>query len=209
MRAPAQGNVMPVDVAKVRLERDHRPGAAFDPRRRHDLARVQEAPSQVRVGGPVVDADDAIARRRQALHESGGVVDGGDHTWRGPASDAAARYHRAVTLIALAGIAAAVISLIDPVPYIRDILRGATRPHRGTWLIWSALGATAFASQLAERRDLEPGAGRRADGHDGAHPGPLDPVRDGRRVGGAALILHRRRSMRAETAQTAEAPGAG
>ncbi len=55
-----------------------------------------------------------------------------------------------MTLIALAGIAAAVISLIDPVPYVRDILRGATRPHRGTWLIWSALGATAFASQLAD-----------------------------------------------------------
>jgi hypothetical protein len=55
-----------------------------------------------------------------------------------------------VTLIALAGIAAAVISLIDPVPYLRDILRGATRPHRGTWLIWSALGATAFASQPAD-----------------------------------------------------------
>jgi hypothetical protein len=55
-----------------------------------------------------------------------------------------------VTPSALAGIAAGVLSLIDPVPYIRDILRGVTRPHRGTWLIWSALGATAFASQLAD-----------------------------------------------------------
>ena len=55
-----------------------------------------------------------------------------------------------MTLIALAGLAAAVLSLIDPVPYIRDILRGKTRPHRGTWLIWSVLGATAFASQFAD-----------------------------------------------------------
>jgi hypothetical protein len=55
-----------------------------------------------------------------------------------------------VSLIALAGIAAAVLSLIDPVPYIRDILRGMPRPHRGTWLIWSALGVTAFASQFAD-----------------------------------------------------------
>ena len=55
-----------------------------------------------------------------------------------------------MTLIALAGIAAAVLSLIDPVPYIRDILRGKTRPHRGTWLIWTVLGATAFASQFAD-----------------------------------------------------------
>jgi hypothetical protein len=55
-----------------------------------------------------------------------------------------------VTTLALLGIAAAVISLVDPIPYIRDILRGRTRPHRGTWLIWSTLGATAFASQLSD-----------------------------------------------------------
>ena len=55
-----------------------------------------------------------------------------------------------MTNLALLGIAAAVLSLIDPVPYIRDILRGTTRPHRGTWLVWSALGATAFVTQLAD-----------------------------------------------------------
>lgn len=55
-----------------------------------------------------------------------------------------------MTLFALLGIAAAVLSLLDLVPYVRDTLRGLTRPHRGTWLIWSALGATAFASQLAD-----------------------------------------------------------
>jgi hypothetical protein len=47
-------------------------------------------------------------------------------------------------------MAAAVMSVVDVVPYIRDVLRGITRPHRGTWLIWSALGATAFASQYAD-----------------------------------------------------------
>jgi hypothetical protein len=55
-----------------------------------------------------------------------------------------------VTLFALFGVAAAVLSLVDPVPYIRDVLRGLTRPQRGTWFIWSALGAIAFASQLAD-----------------------------------------------------------
>ena len=55
-----------------------------------------------------------------------------------------------MTLLALPGIAAGFLSLIDPIPYVRDILRGRTRPHRGTWFIWSALGATAFASQLAD-----------------------------------------------------------
>ena len=57
---------------------------------------------------------------------------------------------RAVTPLPLLGIAAAVVSLVDLVPYVRDTLRQLTRPHRGTWLIWSALGATAFASQLAD-----------------------------------------------------------
>jgi hypothetical protein len=55
-----------------------------------------------------------------------------------------------VTLWAAAGIAAAVLSLIDPVPYLRDVLRGRTRPHRGTWCIWSVLGVTAFFSQWAD-----------------------------------------------------------
>jgi hypothetical protein len=55
-----------------------------------------------------------------------------------------------VTLLPVLGVAAAVLSLIDPLPYVRDVLRGRTRPHRATWLIWSALGATAFASQLAD-----------------------------------------------------------
>jgi hypothetical protein len=51
---------------------------------------------------------------------------------------------------AAAGIAAAAISLIDPVPYLRDVVRGSTRPHRGTWCIWSVLGVTAFISQWAD-----------------------------------------------------------
>jgi hypothetical protein len=55
-----------------------------------------------------------------------------------------------VTPLALSGVAAGVLSLVDPVPYVRDILHALTRLHRGTWLIWSALGATAFASQLAD-----------------------------------------------------------
>jgi hypothetical protein len=53
-------------------------------------------------------------------------------------------------MVALAGVTAAVLSVIDLVPYIRDIFRGTTRPHRGTWLIWSVLGAIAFASQFAD-----------------------------------------------------------
>ena len=49
-----------------------------------------------------------------------------------------------------AGIAAGVIAAIDPLPYIRDTIRGSTRPHRGTWLIWTLHTMIAFWSQLAD-----------------------------------------------------------
>lgn len=50
---------------------------------------------------------------------------------------------------AVAGLLGAAVSLVDPLPYIRDVVARRTRPHRGTWLIWAVLGTTAFASQLA------------------------------------------------------------
>ena len=35
-------------------------------------------------------------------------------------------------------------------PYLRDTLRRVTRPHRGTWLIWSLLGIVVCVSQRAD-----------------------------------------------------------
>jgi hypothetical protein len=55
-----------------------------------------------------------------------------------------------VSVYAVFGILAGAISCVDAVPYICGILRGGTRPHRGTWCIWSILGVTAFASQAAD-----------------------------------------------------------
>jgi hypothetical protein len=49
---------------------------------------------------------------------------------------------------AVLGVAAAVCSCVDALPYIRDVLRGWTRPHRGTWGVWALLAVTAFTSQL-------------------------------------------------------------
>jgi hypothetical protein len=46
-------------------------------------------------------------------------------------------------LAVLAGVA-------NTVPYIRDTLRGVTRPHRGTWLIWSVLATVVCLSQRAD-----------------------------------------------------------
>ena len=48
------------------------------------------------------------------------------------------------------GVLAAAIGVADTVPYVRDILRGTTRPHRGTWLIWSTLTVVAVFSQRAD-----------------------------------------------------------
>jgi hypothetical protein len=43
-------------------------------------------------------------------------------------------------MLAAAALLAALLAVIDTVPYVRDILRGTTRPQRATWLIWSVLG---------------------------------------------------------------------
>jgi len=48
------------------------------------------------------------------------------------------------------GILAGLIGSADAIPYVRDVLRGSTRPHRGTWLIWSVLAVIALLSQRAD-----------------------------------------------------------
>jgi hypothetical protein len=55
-----------------------------------------------------------------------------------------------VSPFVVAGLLAGIVSIVDPIPYIRDVRRGLTRPHRGTWLIWSVLGVTAFWANLAD-----------------------------------------------------------
>jgi hypothetical protein len=52
--------------------------------------------------------------------------------------------------VAILGVAAGLAGIADTVPYVRDILRGSTRPHRGTWLIWAVLAAVACLSQRAD-----------------------------------------------------------
>ena len=36
------------------------------------------------------------------------------------------------------GILAVGVAVADTIPYVRDILGGTTRPHRGTWLVWGS-----------------------------------------------------------------------
>ncbi len=52
---------------------------------------------------------------------------------------------------ALAGIGAAVFMIVGTVPYIRDMLRGETRPNMVSWSIWAfAVGISATAQFTAE-----------------------------------------------------------
>ena len=45
---------------------------------------------------------------------------------------------------------AVLVGIADTIPYVGDTLRGTTRPHRGTWLIWSVLAIVVCLSQRAD-----------------------------------------------------------
>jgi hypothetical protein len=53
-------------------------------------------------------------------------------------------------LAPILGVLAGVVGVADTVPYVRDILRGSTRPHRGTWLIWGVLAIVVCLSQRSD-----------------------------------------------------------
>jgi uncharacterized membrane protein HdeD (DUF308 family) len=56
-----------------------------------------------------------------------------------------------VTYIApVLGVLAGLVGIADTIPYVRDTVRGLTRPHRGTWLIWGVLAIVACLSQRAD-----------------------------------------------------------
>ena len=55
-----------------------------------------------------------------------------------------------MVVVPILGVLAGVASVVNTVPYIRDVLRGTTRPHRGTWLIWGTLAIVVFWSQRAD-----------------------------------------------------------
>ena len=55
-----------------------------------------------------------------------------------------------ITLAPVFGVLAGVVGVVDTVPYVRDIVRGTTRPHRGTWFIWGVLAIVVCVSQRAD-----------------------------------------------------------
>ncbi len=50
----------------------------------------------------------------------------------------------------LLGISAPVVFIVGYIPYLIDIMKGRTKPHAFSWLIWGFLDAIAFFAQHAE-----------------------------------------------------------
>lgn len=48
------------------------------------------------------------------------------------------------------GILAGVLAMVAAIPYVRDILKGETRPNKVSWFIWVILQAIALVSQLVQ-----------------------------------------------------------
>lgn len=48
------------------------------------------------------------------------------------------------------GVLGGLAGIANTVPYLRDIFRGSTRPHRGAWLIWAILAGVACLSKRAD-----------------------------------------------------------
>ena len=55
-----------------------------------------------------------------------------------------------IELAPMLGILAGVVGAVDMLPYLRDTVGRVTRPHRGTWLIWSVLAGVALLTQRAD-----------------------------------------------------------
>jgi len=51
---------------------------------------------------------------------------------------------------AVFGVLAGLASVANTVPYVRDVFRGTTCPHRGSWLIWAVTASVVCASQRAD-----------------------------------------------------------
>ena len=53
-------------------------------------------------------------------------------------------------MLQIFGYLSGILAALAFIPYIRDILRLKTKPHRTAFFIWAVLGGIAFSSQLAK-----------------------------------------------------------
>ncbi len=47
-------------------------------------------------------------------------------------------------------VVALLLAVLAYIPYFRDIMRGKTRPHAFTWLVWCVMSTVAFFSQVSD-----------------------------------------------------------
>jgi len=52
-----------------------------------------------------------------------------------------------MTVMGVAACLALLLSVIGSSLYLRDVRHGGTRPHRGSWLVWSVIALVAATSQ--------------------------------------------------------------
>lgn len=53
-------------------------------------------------------------------------------------------------MLNMLGLTGGFLALVQFAPYIRNIVRGTTRPQRATWAIWTTLSGLIFTSQAAQ-----------------------------------------------------------
>ena len=49
----------------------------------------------------------------------------------------------------LLGLVATFLVLVGYIPYLRDIIKGKTKPHIYSWFLWSFVTLIAFALQIS------------------------------------------------------------
>ena len=47
------------------------------------------------------------------------------------------------------GVAATIVGLFGYYPYLRDLMKGVTKPHAFSWLIWGTMEVIAFLAQIS------------------------------------------------------------
>lgn len=51
----------------------------------------------------------------------------------------------------LLGVIAVILTFVGYIPYVRDTIKGKTKPHIYTWFIWGLVTAIAFALQMSAK----------------------------------------------------------
>lgn len=54
----------------------------------------------------------------------------------------------------IVGVIAVLLTFIGYIPYLRDTIKGKTKPHIYTWLLWSLVTSIAFSLQISDKAGI-------------------------------------------------------